>query len=46
MSVENLKNISPFYQPRCMVEGKGSSGGKGGKGSRGSRGRNAAKISL
>jgi hypothetical protein len=31
MSVENLKNISLFYQPRCMVEG---SGGKGGKGSR------------
>jgi hypothetical protein len=26
MSVENLKNISPFYQPRCMAEGRGDLG--------------------
>ena len=26
MSVENLNNLSPFYQPRCMAEGRGDLG--------------------
>jgi hypothetical protein len=37
MSVESLKNISPFYQPRCMAEGRGRNGAEEGREAGGAR---------